>query len=117
MMRETWRPDYWPEQRFDAGLAERCRVAALNARPFTPKAPPPPVKFVPPANAKPLAVAIGLLNYELAAKAVPVAVLIAKAGKLAVSESTLRRAKKACAVSTVERDGEYCWELTARLEG
>jgi hypothetical protein len=36
-MRETWYPGRWPEQRYDAGLVERCRLAELNARP--PKAP------------------------------------------------------------------------------
>jgi hypothetical protein len=78
---------------------------------------PRPVEFTPPAGAKPLAVAMGLLNHELATNAAPVAVLIAKAAKLGVSESTLRRAKKTCNVKTIERDDGYWWELGIRLEG
>jgi hypothetical protein len=95
-MRETWYPGRWPEQRYDAAFVERCRLAELRARPFVPKAPVVPVEYVPPANAKPLAIAMGLLMHELAVSAAPVAVLVAKAAKLGVSVSTLRRAKKAC---------------------
>jgi hypothetical protein len=76
-----------------------------------------PLEFVRPVNVKPLAVAMGLLMHELNVEAAPVAVLIAKAGKLGVSESTLRRAKRACNIKTIERDGEFYWELGVRLTG
>jgi hypothetical protein len=38
------RPDHWPEQKYDAALVERCRLAELNARPFVPKPPAVPVE-------------------------------------------------------------------------
>jgi hypothetical protein len=44
-MRETWYPGRFPEQRYDAALVERCRLAALKALPLEPKAPPVPVKL------------------------------------------------------------------------
>jgi hypothetical protein len=47
-MRETWYPGKFPEQRYDATLVERCQLAALNVRPFVPKAPTIPVEYVPP---------------------------------------------------------------------
>jgi hypothetical protein len=114
-MRETWYPGRFPEQHYHAALVERCRLAELRARPFVPKARVEPIEYLPPANSKPLAVAMGLLMHELAVKAVPVAVLVVKAGKLGVSESTLRRAKKACAISTIEREDGFYWDLMTRL--
>jgi hypothetical protein len=97
-------------------LEQRRRDAmAWKAPPL--KATAEPAEYVPPAKAKPLAVAMGLLMHELAVKAMPVATLTAKAAKLGVSESTLRRAKKACAISTIEREDGFYWDLTARLTG
>jgi hypothetical protein len=100
-------------------MREESRMRQLLKNPpvWKPKAPPVPVEYSPPAKAKPLAIAMGLLVHELAVKAAPVAVLVAKAAKLGVSESTLRRAKKACAVSTVEQADGFYWDLTARLAG
>jgi hypothetical protein len=80
-MREVWYPGRWPEQGYDAGLVERCRLAELRARPFVPKTPVVLVEYLPPADAKPLAIAMGLLMHELAVKAAPVAVLVAKANR------------------------------------
>ena len=78
---------------------------------------PRPTEYTPPAKAKPLAIAMGLLSHELIVKEAPVAILVAKAAKFGVSESTLRRAKKALSVSTIERDDGYYWSLPASVEG
>jgi hypothetical protein len=108
-----------PPQPYDAALVERCRLADLARRPFVLKLfkPPEPPPFVPPANASPIKVAMAFLAHELAANPVPVADLMAGAKKFGIKESTLRRAKKALSVRTIERDSGFYWAFAAQVEG
>jgi hypothetical protein len=108
-----------PPQPYDAALVERCRLANLMARPFVPKPikPPVPAPFVPPATSSPIKVATAFLSHELAANPAPVAALMAGAKKFGMKESTLRRAKKALSIKTVEIEGGFYWAFAAQVEG
>jgi hypothetical protein len=76
-----------------------------------------PPSFVPPANASPIVVATAFLANALASNPAPVAALMAGAAKFGIKESTLRRAKKALAIKTIERDDGFYWAFAAQAEG
>jgi hypothetical protein len=106
-----------PPQPYDAALVERCRLANLVRGPWQPKAPQVPPVFVPPANVAPVRVASAFLSHELASKPAPVAILMAGAAKFGIKESTLRRAKKALSIRTVEREDGFYWAFAGQVAG
>jgi hypothetical protein len=95
---------------------EQAYRDSLNWKPRPlpkPLAPP----FVPPANASPIKVATAFLAHELGSKPAPVAALMAGAAKFGIKESTLRRAKKALSIKTIEREAGFYWAFAAQVEG
>jgi hypothetical protein len=64
--------------------------------------------FVAPAGS-PVTVASALLSFKLAAGPVQVAALLVEAKRCGVSESTLRRAKKAMGLRAIRVDDEWLW--------
>jgi hypothetical protein len=75
-----------------------------------------PPSFVPPANASPIKVATAFLAHALASNPAPVAALMAGAAKFGIKESTLRRAKKALSIKTIEREDGFYWAFAAQVE-
>jgi hypothetical protein len=107
-----WHLGNLPPQRYDAALVARCRLADLMARPFVPKpvapAPEPP-PFVPPAKGRPIDIAVAFLTHKLASRPAQVNILLASAAAFGISESTVRRAKKALSLKAIRRDDEWLW--------
>jgi hypothetical protein len=118
-----WKPDYWPEQKYDAALIERCRLAELNARPPVPKVPvvpPEPVATaveesegdLPPLKPRPKS-SKEYLKRRLGGRVeVPSAVLFKDAAKYGFSLKMLRTAKNALKIRVFQQDRAWWWLLT-----
>jgi hypothetical protein len=74
-----------------------------------------PVEFMPPSEGGPMAVAMTLLTFHAGVKPALVAVIKAHAKRLGISLATLKRAKKAVGLSTIEREDGFYWGLSGAV--
>jgi hypothetical protein len=112
--RSTGNPQYdWARECVLAGRP----ITILTPTEIAARMPAPqvPTEFSPDAKAKPFDNAAAFLAYEIGAKPARVADLKAKAKKHGISWTSCRRAKSHIGISTVERDGEHYWALSAAV--
>jgi hypothetical protein len=115
-----WRPgEGWPDQHFDAALVDRCRLRALQARPFVAKtAAAVPVPVIPASAA--LVRTLPVLSAGAKAEAwlrerlkdapLPALQVIAEAKAAGIAEATLVRAKKRIGARSFRPDrGQWLW--------
>jgi hypothetical protein len=118
-----WKPGYWPEQKYDAALVERLRLAELNARPRVPKVSPVRPQPVAPAGEEPEGDLSPLKPPPKSSKEylkrrlrgrleVPSAVLFKDAAKYGFSPKMLRTAKNALKIRVFQQDRAWWWLLT-----
>jgi hypothetical protein len=118
-----WKPDYWPEQKYDAALVERLRLAELAARPPLPKTPLVPVEPMMPASEKPEGDLPPLKPPPKSSKEylkrrlhgrveIPSVSLFRDAAKYGFSPKMLRTAKKALKIRVFQQDRGWWWLLT-----
>jgi hypothetical protein len=69
-------------------------------------------EFMPPSEGGPMAVAMALLTYHAGFEACLVSTIKAHAQKLGISLATLKRAKKAVGLTTIEREDGFYWGLS-----
>jgi hypothetical protein len=111
-MQGLWRPGYWPEQGYDAALEERCRVAALNARPFVARAPVAAVPVAPVVvKVSALDTAVAFLRDALTPDPVGATQVAEMAKERSIAARTLRRGFQKTGVQTFKKSGQWWWKL------
>jgi hypothetical protein len=96
-------------------MSQRRELLARATQPWPAKVvaePVAPVEFMPPSEGGPMAVAMALLTFHAGVKPALVAVIKAHAKKLGISLATLKRAKKAVGLGTIEREDGFYWGLS-----
>jgi hypothetical protein len=109
-MSETF---YIGRERLDLMRLEQRRREAMAYVPKV-KAPAEPVasvEFLPPSEGGPMAVAMALLTFHAGFKPCLVSTIKDHAKKLGISLATLKRAKKAVGLGTIERADGFYWGL------